>query len=104
MPKIKTIRTKKAPEGWDLIEPTLTDITNKLRDIEQEPIEGKRKNEPLWEIYKLTHQRSRYIFEMFYNKKQISRELYEYCLNEKWADASLIAKWKKSGFEKLCCL
>lgn len=47
---------------------------------------------------------SRYIFDLFYKKKEISRELYEYCLREKWADANLIAKWKKSGFERLCCL
>ena len=47
---------------------------------------------------------SRYIFELFYKKKEISRELYEYCLREKWADENLIAKWKKAGFERLCCL
>jgi bud site selection protein 31 len=47
---------------------------------------------------------SRYIYELFYKKKEISRELYEYCLTEKWADPALIAKWKKSGFERLCCL
>lgn len=34
----------------------------------------------------------------------MSRELYEYLLREKFADASLIAKWKKNGYEKLCCL
>jgi bud site selection protein 31 len=47
---------------------------------------------------------SRYIYELFYKKKEISRELYEYCLKEKWGDANLIAKWKKGGFERLCCL
>jgi len=31
-------------------------------------------------------------------------DLYDYCCREKYADASLIAKWKKSGYEKLCCL
>ncbi len=31
-------------------------------------------------------------------------ELYEYCCREKYADANLIAKWKKNGYEKLCCL
>jgi len=41
---------------------------------------------------------------MYYKKKQISKDLYDYCLIEKWADANLIAKWKKDGFEKLCCL
>ena len=31
-------------------------------------------------------------------------ELYEYCLNENIADKNLIAKWKKQGYENLCCL
>ena len=30
--------------------------------------------------------------------------LYEYCLKEGIADKNLIAKWKKSGYENLCCL
>lgn len=47
---------------------------------------------------------SRYIYELYYKKKEISKELYEYCINERWADASLIAKWKKPGYERLCCL
>ena len=32
MPKIKTQRTKKAPAGWDDIEPTLLELQQKLRD------------------------------------------------------------------------
>ena len=119
---------KKAPKGWDMIEPTLSELHQKLRDgkynlnfmsfniilsvlikcvliiVENEPIEGKRKPEVHWPIYKLHHQMSRYVYELFYKKKEISRELYEFCLREKWADAALIAKWKKSGFERLCCV
>ena len=75
-----------------------------MRDAENEPHEGKRKVESAWKILKLHHQRSRYIYELYYKKKEISRELYEYCLREKWADKYLIAKWKKPGYEKLCCL
>ena len=45
-----------------------------------------------------------YVFDQFYKKKAISWELYDYCLEEKWADAALIAKWKKPGYQKLCCL
>jgi bud site selection protein 31 len=41
---------------------------------------------------------------MFYKKHEISREVYEFCLQQGYADASLIAKWKKQGFERLCCL
>lgn len=31
-------------------------------------------------------------------------ELYEFCLKEGYADKNLIAKWKKQGYENLCCL
>src|SRR6218665_961370 len=31
-------------------------------------------------------------------------ELYDYCLKEKIADGNIIAKWKKTGYENLCCL
>jgi bud site selection protein 31 len=50
---------------------------------------------------RLHHQRSRYIYDLYYRRKAISRELYDYCINEKYADASLIAKWKKVSEEML---
>lgn len=33
--------------------------------------------------------------DMYYNKKEISKEVYEFALAEKYADQHLIAKWKK---------
>ena len=98
MPRIRSRRAKKRPDGWELIEPVLIDITQKIKDIESEDHEGKRKPETLWPIYRLHHARSRYIYDMFYKKKEISKQLYLLCLKEKWADANLIAKWKKNGF------
>ncbi|KND01748.1 uncharacterized protein SPPG_03542 [Spizellomyces punctatus DAOM BR117] len=103
MPKIKRGR-KPPPEGWDLVEPTLTELQQKMREAENEGHEGKRKSESLWPVFRLHHQRSRYIYDMFYRRKAISRELYDYCLKEGYADGALIAKWKKVGYEKLCCL
>eukprot|EP00239_Pterosperma_sp_CCMP1384_P010998 CAMPEP_0197863798 /NCGR_PEP_ID=MMETSP1438-20131217/41537_1 /TAXON_ID=1461541 /ORGANISM="Pterosperma sp., Strain CCMP1384" /LENGTH=146 /DNA_ID=CAMNT_0043481829 /DNA_START=107 /DNA_END=548 /DNA_ORIENTATION=- len=97
MPKIRTGRTK-YPEGWELIEPTLKALDTKMRDAEGESHEGKRKCESLWPIFRLAHQRSRYIYDLYYRRKKISRELYEFCLNEGWADKNLIAKWKKPGY------
>lgn len=71
---------------------------------ETDPHEGKRINESLWPIFKVHHQKSRYIYDLYYRRSAISRELYDYCIAEKIADANLIAKWKKSGYENLCCL
>merc|ERR1712127_674963 len=103
MPKVK--RSKKPPpEGWELIEPTLEELEQKMREAETDPHEGKRKVEALWPIFKIHHQRSRYIYDLFYKRKAISRELYNWCVTEGVADGNLIAKWKKQGYENLCCL
>lgn len=60
--------------------------------------------ESTWPIFQLHHQKSRYIYELYHKRKAISKELYDYCIDMKVADAALIAKWKKSGYENLCCL
>lgn len=65
----------------------------------------------MWAIFRIHHQRTRYIYDQFYRKKSmekkhencyytfffsaISRDVYDYCLRERYADANLIAKWKK---------
>uniref|UniRef100_A0A8R1DSR2 SET domain-containing protein n=2 Tax=Caenorhabditis japonica TaxID=281687 RepID=A0A8R1DSR2_CAEJA len=101
--KLRRVR-KPPPEGWDLIEPTLEQFEAKMREAETEPHEGKRKTEINWPIFRIHHQRSRYVYDMYYKKAEISRELYEFCLTAKFADAALIAKWKKQGYENLCCV
>ena len=102
----------------------LDDYAKKMRDAENESHEGKRKSESLWPIMRISHTRSRYIYELYYKREAISKELYDWLLKEGYADAkyvltravilppflndfdydSLIAKWKKAGYEKLCCV
>ena len=65
---------------------------------------GKNKKESLWPILRINHQRSRYVYEMYYQKHEITRPVYEFALRHRYADKALIAKWKKQGYEKLCCL
>ncbi|CAN1308007.1 Protein BUD31 homolog 1, partial [Linum perenne] len=79
MPKVKTNRVK-YPEGWELIEPTLRELQGKMRE------------------------ESRYIFDLYHRRNEISKELYEFCLDQGYGDRNLIAKWKKPGYERLCCL
>ncbi|KAJ3305689.1 Component of the SF3b subcomplex of the U2 snRNP [Kappamyces sp. JEL0829] len=94
MPKIKR-SSKPPPDGWELIEPTLAEIGRKMRDEENTPLGEKRKIEANWGIFRLHHQRTRYIYELYFKRKSISKALYDYCVKEKYADANLIAKWKK---------
>ncbi|PWW80421.1 G10 protein [Tuber magnatum] len=105
MPPIRTNRNRKPPpEGFDDIEDTLLEFANKMKDAESAPHEGKRKNESTWAIFQIAHQRSRYIYDLYYDKEAISKDLYNWLLKNGYGDANLIAKWKKQGYEKLCCL
>ena len=73
--------------------------------MESQPHDGKRKQESIWPILQIHHQKSyeflheafipsRFIWEA-YKDKQISRELYDFCIKNKIADKDLIAMWKK---------
>ena len=110
MPRIRTTRTRPPPDGFEEIEGILEEYETKMRDAENESHEGKRKSEALWPILRISHARSRYIFDLYYKREAISRELYDWLLDQQYADASyvhtnrLIAKWKRSGYEKLCCV
>eukprot|EP01054_Gregarina_sp_Poly1_P008593 Gregarina_sp_Poly_1__8592@NODE_50_length_17596_cov_118_903303_g43_i0_p9_GENE_NODE_50_length_17596_cov_118_903303_g43_i0NODE_50_length_17596_cov_118_903303_g43_i0_p9_ORF_typecomplete_len185_score26_51G10/PF01125_17/1_8e68_NODE_50_length_17596_cov_118_903303_g43_i01144812002 len=105
MPKVRTLdKKRRPPAGWELMESTLEELNARMREAEREPHEGKRKCEALWPIFRIHHQRSRYVYDMYFKKKAISKELYEWCLREGHADRFLIAKWKKTGYERLCCL
>ncbi|KAJ0503389.1 putative G10 protein [Helianthus annuus] len=65
---------------------------------ENDPHDGKRKCEALWPIFKIAHQKSRYIFDLYHRRKEISAELYEFCLDQGYADRNIIAKWKKASY------
>ncbi|CDR45091.1 CYFA0S16e02058g1_1 [Cyberlindnera fabianii] len=105
MAKIRTSRTKKAPEGFDDIKPTLESFEERLKDAQSVALHKTgRKSESLWEIFRITHERSRYVYDLHYKKKAISKDLYEWLLKQRYADANLIAKWKKQGYENLCCI
>jgi bud site selection protein 31 len=57
MPAVRTARNRKPPpEGFEDIEDTLLEFSNKMRDAENASHEGKRRNEVLWPIFQITHQ------------------------------------------------
>ncbi|KAI9864527.1 MAG: hypothetical protein M1813_003016 [Trichoglossum hirsutum] len=101
MPPIRTARNRKPPpDGFEDIEDTLLEFGNKMKDAENASHEGKKRNEVLWPIFQISHQRSRYIYDLYYEKEAISKPLYEWLLKNGYGDAMLIAKWKKQGYEK----
>ena len=94
--------SKKAPEGWNVILDSLEMFENRMKDAVNESHEGKRKHESKWPIHRINYERTRYVYELHYTKKEISRELVDFCIREKVVDGNLMAKWKKPGYEFLC--
>lgn len=75
----------------------LDDYARKMRDAENESHEGKRKTESLWPIMRISHTRSRYIYELYYKRDAISKELYDWLLKEGYADAKWVVTHSKCG-------
>ena len=103
MPKIRRSK-KRPPPGWDEIEPMMDRFEEKMREAELADHEGKRQVEILWPIVRIHHQRTRYIYDLFYKRKAITRELLDFLVKEKYADKNLMSKWKQNGYANLCCL
>ena len=57
-----------------------------MRDAETETHEGKRKAESVWPILRIQHTRSRWIFDLYYKREAISKPLYDWLCEEKYAD------------------
>eukprot|EP00934_Nitzschia_sp_Nitz4_P001816 Nitzschia sp. Nitz4//scaffold200_size39268//9127//10299//NITZ4_007612-RA/size39268-processed-gene-0.56-mRNA-1//-1//CDS//3329541274//1816//frame0 len=94
---------KAPPEGFaSIVEPTLEALEHELRDQIKDTNEKKRKTESMWPVYQINWQKSRYIYDMYYTYHRISKQVYDYCIQQKLVDAALIAKWKKPGYERLC--
>lgn len=105
MPKANFRSNKKTPKGFSEIEPTLKEFQEQLNLVQREETTShSKKKETLWPIFRINHQRSRYIYDLYYEKKLISQDLYKYLIKNRYADGALILKWKKQGYEHLCCL
>ncbi|KAI3337173.1 cell cycle control protein cwf14 [Xylariaceae sp. AK1471] len=106
MPAIRShaARGKKPPAGFDDIRDDLEVFGIKMKDAQNTPTNNVPKHQAQWPIFQIAHQRSRYVYELYYEKEAISKQLYDWLLKNGYADPILIAKWKKQGYEKLCCL
>uniref|UniRef100_M4BUQ6 G10 protein n=1 Tax=Hyaloperonospora arabidopsidis (strain Emoy2) TaxID=559515 RepID=M4BUQ6_HYAAE len=98
----KWSKKRRAPPGFEYIEPVLDALERELREKMNEPHEGKRQCEALWPVHQINWQRSRYVYDMFYKYHKIPKKVYDHCVQCKFVDANLIAKWKKRGYERLC--
>ena len=71
----RKLKNKKPPEGWELIEEVIEDFEQQMTDAVAEEHEGKRKCELGWKIHRLHWEKNRFIYDLMYQRKVMSREL-----------------------------
>lgn len=71
----RRLKNKRVPEGFEMIEDVIDDFEQQMREAVNEEHEGKRKNEGNWKIHRLHWEKNRFIFDLMYTRKVMSREL-----------------------------
>ncbi|CCE30890.1 probable G10 protein [Claviceps purpurea 20.1] len=81
MPAIRpSSKRKPPPDGFSDIENDLLIFSNKMKDAQNKPAPAGPKHQAQWEIFQISHQRSRYVYDLYYEKEAISKQLYNWLL------------------------
>lgn len=71
----RKLKNKKAPEGWDMIEEVVEDFEQQMKDAVNDEHDGKRKCEASWKIHRIHWEKNRFIYDLMYVRKVMSKEL-----------------------------
>jgi bud site selection protein 31 len=80
----RKLKGKKPPKGWNQIEEAIEDFEQQMAEAVDEDHEGKRKTELTWKIHRLHWEKNRFIYDLMYVRKAISRELVRFPTYHCW--------------------
>ncbi|KAH0788161.1 bud site selection protein 31 [Histomonas meleagridis] len=104
MSRIRRRRELAPPQGWDEVKDMVMELNEQMRNAENSEDTAASTQEQIWAVMRLNWKRSRPIYEMRWKKQTMSNELYEWILNQGYADRELINQWRKPGYDRLCCV
>merc|ERR1712048_405491 len=64
----------------------------------------KRNCESSWKIHRIHWEKNRFIFDLMYKRKTMSKAMFDWLIKKKIADKYLIEIWRQPGFEFVCSL
>jgi bud site selection protein 31 len=86
------------------MEPTLRTLRQQMRAAEQTDTTAQRNSAAHWPVWRLHHQRTRYVYELWNKRGLIGKATVKWACSQGLADGELVAKWQRQGYERLCCL
>ena len=104
MDRIRRRRQSPPPEGWNAIKDMVFGLNMRMKDAENSDCEEGNVQKQLWMVHRANWERSRYVFRLRYKDKTISKELYQWIIEQRYADGDLMSYWLKPGYENLCCV
>jgi bud site selection protein 31 len=71
----RRLKNKRVPAGFEQIEEVIEDFENQMKEAVNEEHDGLRKNQSSWKIHRLHWEKNRFIFDLMYKRKVMSKEL-----------------------------
>lgn len=92
------------PAGWDDVMPIFLNLDHQFIVEDSRIPDDFIPREQYVRIQKANYKRTRELYNQRFIYKNISKELYQWIINQNLVDKNLLEKWQKPGFERLCCL
>lgn len=110
MPKFQRETAKIAgknnpPKIFGQLKPTLDKIQAELDALSQTISKNKSSRQEVNQsITRLNAQKSRYLFNLYHKRNAIDKDSWLWLCKWGYVDTQLASKWKKKGYERVCCL
>ena len=76
----RKLKGKKVPPGWEQIEEVIEDFEQQMKEAVNEDHESKRKAELGWKIHRIHWEKNRFVYDLMYVRKVMSKELVRLCV------------------------
>lgn len=104
MSRIRRKSDLRPPPGWEKVKNLILSLNEEMKVAEATNVDANSSQEQLWAVMRCNWQRSRPVFEMRWKEKTMDNTLYEWILNQGYADRELINAWRRPGYDRLCCV
>ncbi|GMM31382.1 U2 snRNP complex subunit [Martiniozyma asiatica (nom. inval.)] len=99
-------KNKPPTEYKSIVLPNLSKFSKEISLLINAPLAQtpQLRKESQFNLKKLHHDKNRFLYKLFYKDATITQQTWDWMVKWKIVDVALVAKWRKQGYENLCCL
>jgi bud site selection protein 31 len=104
MSRVRRNPSLNPPAEWAEVRDLIVDFTAKLKEAEDVVVDDNWTREQWVAINRANWIRCRCVYIRRYISRTMKEDLFEWILKEGFAERDLIALWRKTGYERVCCV